>query len=207
MNEKKILTMATEQDLVVANDYAKANGLLEGPCKLGERVHLYTPTFIVSGLVGRVGPNAYELLDPHIVFETGEYDEASAGKEKKKEAWPGPVIRVPLCSILFACVMPNDTPEEDLKRAEEHAMKHGELKGPCIVGERAHIYTPTFIVTGLVACTGPTSVELLEPAVVFETGEYGEAAAGREKKKEFWPGPAVRVPLCSILFSCVMPTK
>lgn len=100
-----ILGPVNADDLAVAFDWAESHGQLTYPAQPGERVLIYTPTFIVHGLVARVGPLCCELIEASVVFETGAYATAMRREFKDAQVWDAP-IRVPWGAVIMAKLMP-----------------------------------------------------------------------------------------------------
>jgi hypothetical protein len=197
MSNKKQAQQATPSDLAIARDWALDHGEIEAAATEGERILIFTPTCIYAGLVARVGPLVIELIDAGIVYETGDLIDAANGTIKDLQSWPG-AIRIPIGAILSAAVQVQTNADDDILAARKWTLEHGEIQGAANEGERALIFTPTFIYAGLVSRVGPTVIELIDAGIVYETGDLTVAASGKLTDFQTWPGP-IRIPTGAIL--------
>lgn len=113
------MKIADQNDIQVAADFAHHHGQIVYAASSAERVLIYTPTFIVAGLVARVGYTAIEVIQASIVFETGKFENAIKGDFKDHQSWPTP-IRVPHSAICLCTHIPvdEDAKAEDIRSVE-----------------------------------------------------------------------------------------
>jgi len=96
--------MNEKDKMNVANDYAESRGEAAYLAYPGERVVIYSPTWIVMGNVTRVGPLVIELEDAGIVYDTGQHGEFRAGAEAwsglEFTPWLDSIMRVPAIGVI-----------------------------------------------------------------------------------------------------------